>query len=153
MKKIIAQLQELISSFPEKLSGINEDEFAVRPSPEKWSRKEELGHLIDSAHNNLRRFIVGQYETNPNIVYDQNFWVPAANYLHQPSQDLITLWKLLNLQVCEVLKSMPEKNFSRTVNTGKATVELHTIEWLAEDYVKHAKHHLHHILELEAIPY
>jgi len=153
MKKIIELLEQLVLSYPDKLAGISADEFSVKSSPEKWSKKEELGHLIDSAHNNLRRFIVGQYEANPKIVYDQNFWVPVANYQHQSSTNLITLWKLINLQICEVLKSMPEKNYSKAVDTGKGTIELHSLEWLAEDYVKHAQHHLHHILELETIPY
>ena len=153
MKTTIEQLSQLISSYPEKLSGMREEDFSAKPFPAKWSKKEELGHLVDSAHSNLRRFVVGQYEINPKIVYDQNFWVTAADYQHQPSSDLITLWKSVNIQICEVLKAMPEKNFSRTVDTGKGTVELHSLEWLAEDYVKHAQHHLHHILELETIPY
>ena len=153
MKKNINQLEQLISSYPDKLFGISDEEFPVKSSPEKWSKQEELGHLIDSAHNNLRRFVVGQYETDPKIVYDQNFWVAAANYQHQSSFDLISLWELLNKQICEVLKSLPEKNYSRMVDTGKGTIELHSLEWLAEDYLKHALHHLHHILELDAVPY
>lgn len=153
MKKITEQLQEIISEYSEKLNRISEDDFSLKPLPEKWSRKEELGHLIDSAHNNLRRFMVAQYETNPKIVYEQNRWVHMAGYQNQSSEELVVLWKGLNLQVVEVLKSMPEKNFSRQCNTGKTEIELHTLEWLAEDYVRHLKHHLHHILELEAIPY
>ena len=153
MKKITEQLQEIISEYSEKLGQISETDFSIKPLPEKWSRKEELGHLIDSAHNNLRRFMVAQYETNPKIVYEQNRWVHMAGYQNQSSEELVVLWKGLNLQVVEVLKSMPEKNFSRPCNTGKTEIELHTLEWLAEDYVRHLKHHLHHILELEAIPY
>ncbi len=152
MKKSIEQFEQQLSYYIEKLFEIPDDEFSFKAAPGKWSKSEELGHLIDSAHNNLRRFIVGQYETNPKIVYDQNFWVGVSNY-QQMNTDLISYWELLNLQICEVLKSMPEKNYSSTVDTGKGTVELHTIEWLAQDYVKHAQHHLHHILELETIPY
>src|SRR5882672_3541122 len=130
MEATISELNNIISDYSVKISAISEQTFSAKPSPNKWSKKEELGHLIDSAHNNLRRFIVGQYETNPKIVYDQNFWVPAANYQHQTSADLIMLWKLLNRQVFEVLKAMPEKNFSKTVDTGKGIVELHSLEWL-----------------------
>jgi hypothetical protein len=151
MKQTIEQLEQLVFSFPDRLAGISSDEFSAKPFPDKWSKKEELGHLIDSGHNNLRRFITGQYESNPKILYDQNFWVAAANYQQQSSDNLIALWKLINLQICEVLKSMPGENHSKTADTGKA--ELHSLEWLAEDYVKHTQHHLHHILQLETIPY
>jgi len=153
MKKIVTQLSTVILDYSKKLHQISEDDFSHKPVPEKWSKKEELGHLIDSAHNNLRRFMVAQYEENPKIVYNQNFWVEGANYQHQSSSDLVMLWKLLNLQVAEVLKKMPEKNFSKSCDTGKEKIELRSLEWLAEDYVKHLKHHLHHILALEVIPY
>lgn len=153
MKKIIDQLQKIISDYSEKLNRVSEDDFSLKPIPEKWSRKEELGHLIDSAHNNLRRFLVAQYESNPKIVYDQNLWVEMAGYRHRSSKDLVALWKGLNLQVVAVLKSMPEKNFSKQCDTGKTEIELHSLEWLAQDYLRHVSHHLHHILELEAIPY
>ncbi len=153
MKIIAEQLEAIISDYSEKLNQISEHDFSQKPFPEKWSRKEELGHLIDSAHNNLRRFMVAQYEQDPKIVYNQTIWVDAANYRHQSSDELIMLWKLMNRQVCEVLKKMQEKNFGKSCNTGKEKIELHSLVWLAEDYVQHVKHHLHHILALESIPY
>jgi len=131
MKKIAEQLKAIISGYSEKLSVLSEDDFSRKSQPEKWSRKEELGHLIDSAHNNLRRFMVAQYEENPKIVYNQNFWVEASNYQHQPSKNMIMLWTYLNYQVCEVLHRMPEKKFSRFCDTGK--IKLNCIQsngWL-----------------------
>ena len=153
MKTIIEQLLKTISEYSEKLSKISENDFAAKASPEKWSRKEELGHLIDSAHTNLRRFIVSQYEVNPKIVYDQNKWVELSGYQYQPSEFLIALWNSLNLQIITVLNKIPEIHYNRMCDTGKDTVVLHPIIWLAEDYVKHMKHHLHHILQLESIHY
>ena len=138
MKTIADDLKKIISGYSEKLRLISEVNFSRQPSPEKWSRKEELGHLIDSAHNNLRRFIVSQYEENPKTVYDQNFWVEAGNYRFQSSSNLILLWQSLNLQISEVLKKMPEPIYSRNCDTGKEKIELHSLEWLAEDYVQYS---------------
>ena len=153
MIKIAEQLADIISEYSEKLYLIPEEKFTLKVSASKWSNKEELGHLVDSAHNNLRRFVVSQYEENPKVVYDQNFWNEAFSYQHQPSKELVDLWKLLNQQVCFVLKSMPEKNSALKCNTGKEQPKLHSIEWIAEDYIRHLLHHVHHILELEEIPY
>jgi len=150
---VAQQLQKIIADYSEKLSRLSEEDFSYRSAPGKWSRKEELGHIIDSAHNNLRRLVVSQYENQPGIVYDQNFWVKAFNYHHQPAQQLVMLWKLLNIQFVEVLKTMPEKDFQLLCNTGKDKAELHSLQWLAEDYVRHLLHHLHHLLGLEEIPY
>ena len=72
MEKITAELQEIVTSFSIIIKDMQSLEFNAKPDPAKWSKKEVLGHLIDSAHNNLRRFVVGQYEQQPNIVYDQD---------------------------------------------------------------------------------
>jgi hypothetical protein len=41
----------------------------------------------------------------------------------------------------------------RMCDTGKEKQELRSLKWLAEDYIKHLLHHLHHILEMEAMEY
>ena len=153
MKNTVAHLKNIIDEYGEKLKHLSEEEFSLKPGPNKWSKNEELGHIIDSAHNNLRRFIVAQYETNPKIVYEQDTWVRSTDYLHQPSSQLVHLWILLNQQICYVLDNMPSEAGERTCDTGKEKQELHPLNWLAEDYVRHLLHHLHHILELEAVAY
>ncbi len=146
MKNTIEELSDIIKEFTIKMVAISDDQFAAKPNPTKWSKKEVVGHLIDSGHNNLRRFICGQYESSPKITYDQDFWVTANNYGSLQKETVIQLWQLLNEQICEVLRAMPEQNSKLMCNTGKNQVELHSIEWLAGDYVKHLKHHLNQII-------
>jgi DinB superfamily len=146
MEKITTELLEIVTSFSIKIKIINTDEFNAKPNPEKWSKKEVLGHLIDSSHSNLRRFVVGQYEQQPNIVYDQDFWVIANDYQHMIDADIIALWKLLNERIIAVLNNMPVENYDRICNTGKISPSIHTLQWIAADYVKHLKHHLNQII-------
>jgi len=153
MKLLAIELGLVITKYKEKLKHIDETDFSFKLAPNKWSKKEELGHLIDSALSNHRRFMVAQYEANPKITYRQNDWVIAANYQHQRSSDLILLWTMINKQICEVLKKMPVTAEDRKCDTGDDGAELHSLKWLAQDYINHMKHHLHHILELEAVPY
>jgi hypothetical protein len=147
MEQIINELQVITTTYCVKLSTLSELDFSAKSSPNKWSKKEVMGHLIDSAHNNLRRFICGQYEIDPpHIIYEQDFWVSANNYQHIATADLITLWKLVNQQICSVLSSMPANAMNRQVDTGRKGPELHALAWLAEDYVKHLKHHLNQVI-------
>jgi len=146
MKNVVTELKSVVELYYQKFSQISEQDFSAKPNPTKWSRKEVVGHLIDSAQNNLRRFIVGQYEIEPNIVYQQEFWVNANAYQNQNKQSVIDLWKLINLQICAVLLSMPKENYARNCNTGRGAPDLHTIEWLATDYVKHLKHHINQVI-------
>lgn len=146
MKEVTSELEFIISIFSNRISEIPELEFSAKPSLDKWSKKEVLGHLIDSAENNLRRFICAQYESQPKIRYEQNFWVEANDYRNAPSYEVIENWKLINHKICRVLSSMPRGNFSKTCDTGKDTPNLHSLDWLAIDYVKHLKHHLNQII-------
>ena len=143
MKKTVDELNQVVDTFAVKIGSIAEKDLVAKPLPHKWSRKEVLGHLIDSAQNNLRRFICGQYEnTPPKITYDQDFWVAANNYQQMDKNDVIAMWRLMNKRISAVLSNMPEQNYSRNCDTGS----LHSIQWLAEDYVRHMKHHLNQII-------
>ena len=149
MESIANDLNATIDKNLSALKFISEDEFNFKPSPSKWSKKEILGHLIDSAQNNIRRFVVAQYDERPKIVYNQDKWVAIVNYQHYNLPDLISLWYLLNKHICQVLKSMSPEMAKRESETE----ELHTLEWLAQDYIKHLLHHLHQVLDLEPVPY
>jgi hypothetical protein len=147
MKKTIQELRQISIDYAGKISSIPDTEFAAKPIPHKWSKKEVLGHLIDSGQNNLRRFICGQQaSTPPHIVYDQNFWVEANNYAHASKEDIILLWRLINDRICSILAAMPEPNYLKMCETGNEPSDVHSLEWIAEDYVKHMKHHLNQII-------
>ncbi len=146
MMDVTSELQKIVSAFSIKIQAIPAHEFDAKPNSNKWSKKEVLGHLIDSAQNNLRRFVVGQYDHEPNIVYDQDFWVKANDYQYMNDNDAIAVWQLLNERIIAVLKKMPTENYSRLCNTGRTSPSLHTLQWLATDYVKHLKHHLNQII-------
>ncbi len=146
MESIIKELNEIVVLCSHKFNQISEQDFSAKPNPSKWSWKEVVGHLIDSAQNNLRRFIVGQYEVEPNIIYEQEFWVKSNRYQQAKKEDVILLWKLVNQQISSVLASMPKENYSRLCNTGRETPNLKSIEWLASDYVQHLKHHINQVI-------
>src|SRR3954468_13905061 len=117
MKNIVAEMNEIVTEHSERISRIPEKDLSNKPLANKWSKKEVLGHLIDSGQNNLRRFISGQYEAvPPKIFYDQDFWVKANDYQGKKSADVVQLWKLVNDQICSVLKTMPRANYTKTAD-------------------------------------
>jgi hypothetical protein len=149
MQSIALHLESIIDQHLAALQSVPGSEMVYKPSPSKWSKKEILGHMVDSAQNNIRRFVVAQYEENPKIVYNQDKWVTIANYQHYDSADLISLWYLLNKHIVVILKNLRPEMAQRKSQTD----ESHTIEWLAQDYIKHLLHHLHQVLELEPVAY
>jgi hypothetical protein len=147
MKNIVEELNSIVAEFASKFSEFTESEFSSKPLPGKWSKKEVVGHLIDSGQNNLRRFIVGQYEMTPKIVYDQDFWVNIINYQMMKGKDVIELWRLINYQIANVLRNMKPEAYTKMCSTSKGTEQLRSLEWLATDYVKHMKHHLNQAIK------
>ena len=149
MTSTAAQLETLINDYLPKLNLLTEDAFVYKSSPTKWSNKELIGHLIDSAQNNIRRFIVAQYEDEPTILYSQDKWVEINNYQQWNAEDLIQLWYLLNTQMSYILKNISAEMSQRICRSNVSN----TIEWLATDYIKHLKHHMHQVLNLEPVAY
>ena len=149
MKAIASELNKIIETHLSSLRSVGAEKFSFKPSPTKWSKKEILGNLVDSAQNNIRRFIVAQYEERPKIVYNQDKWVAITNYQQYPLTDLIDLWYRLNKHICHVLRSIPPEMFERQVQTE----EVHGLKWFAQDYIRHLLHHLHQVLDMEPVPY
>jgi hypothetical protein len=150
MKNVIEQLQSIVDKYTPLLQQLSKEELETKPSPEKWSGKEVIGHLIDSAQSNIRRFVVAQYE-EAYIVYKQDEWVKLADYQNYPPDELIQLWALLNKHICRVLQTMPKEKYESICLTNNHTP--HTLKWLAEDYNRHLLHHLHVILKMEPLAY
>jgi hypothetical protein len=149
MRTIATQLETFIDQHLENLRSVSPDEMKSKPSPARWSKKEIIGHLADSAQSNIRRFVVAQYEDSPYIVYDQDKWVTIANYQQWDCDAIIDLWYALNKQICRILENTSPEMGKRECRTQ----EIHTLEWLAADYVKHLRHHVHQVLELDPVPY
>jgi hypothetical protein len=145
MQHIAAVLKQLVNQHLEIFQHYSETDWSAKSNPEKWSKKEIIGHLIDSAMTNLRRFVVTQYTENQNIVYDQNQWVMLQHYQSATTADLLALWRLLNFQIARTVENIPAERLTQTCDTGKYGPELYSLAWLIEDYVAHAEHHLRQI--------
>lgn len=146
MEEVVQQLESIVNTYTVQFLNFTEDELTHKPYPGKWSKKEIIGHLIDSAQNNIRRFVVTQYQDTPHIVYAQNEWVSLQHYQQYNSKHLVELWALLNRHIAVILKNMPADKYTLSCNSGKGQEELHTIQFLATDYINHHLHHLKQIV-------
>ena len=136
-------LKTIVDTELKRFETISEEQWSYKASPEKWSRKEIIGHLCDSAFTNIRRFVVTQYKENENTVYDQDAWVKAQNYQNIPTAEVINLWKALNYQIVYIVENMPDYALQRTSDVSKkATSEILTLETLIKEYIDHLHHHL-----------
>ena len=92
------KLRDVINKVKVGLEKISETNARIKPSPYKWSKKEILGHLVDSAVYNLERFTKIRFAAQPLEIqpFPQDDLVKANNYLHAEINDLLNLWTSLN---------------------------------------------------------
>jgi hypothetical protein len=135
-----AQLENIIRTIPDKLNSFTEAELSLPPAPGKWSKKQIIGHLIDSATNNHHRFIRAQHEDLPVIVYDQERWNEHGYYSGMSSHALIGFWTMYNRHLLELIQHIPAGALERECAFPDGS--RHSIRWLFEDYVRHLEHHL-----------
>jgi hypothetical protein len=141
-------IQELSNAIDHLLEvDVQSINWTYKPAAEKWSKKEIIGHLIDSAQINLQRFVRCTYSENFKLTYDQVEWVEAQHYQESDINELLMLWKALNMQIIRVLKNYPTNRLQTQCDNSKTEPSLHTVEWLAQDYTDHLKHHLKQVYQ------
>ncbi|WP_249366709.1 DinB family protein [Neobacillus rhizophilus] len=120
---------------------MSETEISNRPLPNKWSKKEILGHLCDSAINNIVRFVKIQYSEQPYVIqsYNQEQWVAVQNYQGRPLGEILTLFQNLNKQVINIIMNIPAEKLTYLCDTGNTQ---QTLQWLIQDYIAHMEHHI-----------
>lgn len=138
-------LAGILATVPARLEAISEEDAARRAGPDRWAKKEVLGHLIDSAANNHQRFVRGQlYESLADPSYEQERWVATQHYWSESWGDLVKLWVLMNRHLLHILRNVDESKLSTPISIhGDPEVPLSRV---IVDYVGHMEHHLRQIL-------
>ena len=129
----------------DRLRGVDDAAASKRPAPGKWSNKEILGHLIDSAANNHQRFIRLQLGPSINLPgYDGDAWVRVQAYQDRPWSEIIDLWRMYNTQLASVIRRVDPAALRNVwhMPDGKAV----DLEFIMRDYVDHLRHHLEQIV-------
>lgn len=141
------RLESYIQTIPAQLKKISKEELLHKPAPGKWSKQEILGHLVDSAINNLKRFTEIQFLPQPYTVvsYQQNDLVAVNNYQNLPLDHLLKTWEVLNQQIVWVVKNIPEEKLDYPVDPQYDNREMKTLGWIICDYVAHMEHHFRQV--------
>jgi len=129
----------------DQLRAMDEASVSKRPAPGEWSKKEILGHLIDSAMNNHQRFV--RLQLNPSIDlpgYEQDDWVRVQRYQDQPWRQIVDLWQTTNNHLVSLIRDVNLDALPHVWRRPDGS-EL-TLEFIMRDYVVHLRHHLDQIL-------
>jgi hypothetical protein len=152
----LEHIDQQLTDLAEKIAARGEEALAARRTPASWSAKEILGHLVDSAANNHRRFILAQNQDSLEFDgYDQERWVQLGGYQQRSGSAVLELFLRYNRHLLGLVGAIPEKVRSlprsrhnlhqiawQTVPQEQST----TLQYFIEDYYGHLFHHLSQIL-------
>jgi len=129
-----------INVLRERLDAIEPDVANVPWREGGWTRKQIVGHLLDSAANNRQRFvraaIDGSY-VGPG--YAQDAWVASHGYAHLSWKTLVEWWNVEHNILMAVVERIPEDRMTAQCTVGNDAPV--TLRYLIEDYTRHQFHH------------
>jgi len=141
---IADKIVELVDNVAQRLRELDEDVVSARPEEGKWSIKEIMGHLFDSAVNNHHRFVrANDYEEFEFPGYEQDMWVIRQNYQESDWPSFLELWRLYNHQLAHVIRQISEERMYSVCRIGD--YEPATLRYIVEDYLVHMEHHIKQI--------
>ena len=157
MNALAKRLQHSIDHHLPGIQKISEELASDKPRTDKWSRKEILGHLIDSASNNQQRFIRIQFQDELIFQgYRQDAWVSNQKYQNRDWQEIINIWYHFNLQLVHIIETIPTEVLEKertqhnlhqiaykTIPQNQST----TLSYFVNDYIDHLEFHIGQIKE------
>ena len=147
-QQFLKEFRDTIVSATARLRNIPETQSSQKNSPEDWSAKETIGHLIDSAANNHQRFVRAQAVPELRLPgYAQEHWVASQRYAERRWTDLIEFWSAYNHHLAHVIASIPESLRDTPCRIGDSPPV--SLSYIALDYVGHVGHHLNQIFDHE----
>ena len=140
LSSAINEFQKILEAAPAQLSRFGDADVSVASAPGHWSRKEILGHLLDSAANNHHRFVRAQYQGELSMPgYAQENWVSTQHYKDRTWKDLVEFWTAYNRHLLHLMQRVPAERLQIPCRIGDD--ETVTLEFLMTDYVRHLQHH------------
>jgi DinB superfamily len=138
---VVGELLSVVETASESLRRMSDPEASLKSASDSWSKKEILGHLLDSAANNHHRFVrAQQVEELTFPAYEQEHWVNSQGYRERSWLELVDLWRLYNRHLAHVISLIPAEKLAVVCLIG--TNEPVSLGYLVEDYLVHMRHHV-----------
>ncbi|HEX4898981.1 MAG TPA: DinB family protein [Pyrinomonadaceae bacterium] len=155
MKDFLDDFRQTIEDSAGRLLSLSAVSSQAAPAPGKWSPREVIGHLIDSAAHNHVRFVRAQFTDDLQFHgYEQAEWVGVQGYNEESWEHLVQLWKLYNLHLLHLISRIPAEqltkqrhkhNLNELAWRAIPVEQPATLEYFIRDYLGHLKHHLRQI--------
>ena len=141
MKEVSEELLRVVDRAERRLREVSAPESTKPILRGGWSRREVIGHLIDSASNNHQRFVRAALQASLDFPgYDQDGCVRVELPQEADWALLISLWAAYNRYLAHVIGRLPAGKLESMCQIGSDDPV--TLGFLVTDYLRHLRHHL-----------
>ena len=141
MRDLSENLLGIVEGAEPRLRAFSELESAKPVLAGGWSRKQVIGHLVDSASNNHQRFVRAALQPSLDFPgYDQDGNARVEAFQEAGWSLLVSLWAAYNRYLAHVIAHLPDSKLETVCRIGSGSPV--TLEFLAKDYFRHLVHHL-----------
>lgn len=149
MTNIAKELENTIETYRNDFSELDEQIASFRIEQDKWTLKEIIGHLIDSASNNHQRFVRFQLSEELEFPdYKNGEWLRIQNHQNMKFIELLLLFYYYNKLIINIILNIDERYLDNKWNVAwDENNSFITFEKLLIHYVNHMKAHLTHFRE------
>jgi len=154
-RSFIDRFVHTVDESASRMLALSDAAASLPRAPGKWSRKEIVGHLIDSAVNNQARFVRAQLQDDLVFPgYDQEAWVRVQRYGNESWPALVEAWRHANSRVAAIMRAASDEDLERPrarhnldeiAFVAPASPRDATLGYFMRDYVAHLEHHLRQI--------
>ena len=135
MSHYAKQLRQVVLTSAVVFRNLSEEDISLKHSETKWSKKEILGHLIDSCNVNHVR--IAQAQSRDNLVfdgYDQDLWVKLNGYQERKSYEVLNTWICVNHHLSLLVEKISAGQMARSHDN-------HNFHEIAMNPIQKAKKH------------
>ena len=146
------ELLDLMEKWESRLSSLCENDIVTKRNSQNRNIKQIVGHMVDSASNNIHRIVHLQYQPSPFAFPcyasfgNNDRWIAIQDYQTENWTNLVQLWKYTNLHIVHVINHVnDDKLNNQWISANGENVSL---KEMIIDYLRHFKLHIAEIEEL-----
>ncbi len=145
-------IRNLVAQWETRLSALDLGIIVQRKNCQNRTVRQIVGHMIDSASNNLHRIVHLQYGTDP-LVFpnyasegNNDRWIAIQNFQEEDWDLIVGLWVYSNLHLAHVIDNIDPTKLDRRWIAASNVEE--TLSDMVIDYLRHLKLHIGEVEEL-----
>jgi len=149
---VVEGISVLLPKYKTRLENLDTEVFYARTNGQGRTIKQIIGHMIDSASNNIHRIVHLQHRQSPlefpNYATEGNNdrWIAIQNYQSEKWQHLLELWYYIHLHIIHVIGNIDPAWLNQEWKSGPDT--LLNLREMVVDFLRHFKLHLAEIDDL-----